>query len=365
MSKNRLCCVFNYAPLYRKSVYKKIDDYFDAQFFFSDMESDIEKMDYADFHKPPRTVRDRHILGIPLVWRFGILKLAFQNYKNYLVIGDAVLTYLIFIPLCHLLGKKVYAWGHGYKHFEGKMGWYVKWLSKHFDTFFIYGEGGKQRMVELGVDVNRLKVIYNSLNEGVNVKERMGFKSNKLKNHFANEYPVIVFVGRLTKVKQLDWIINAQLFHRSIGLSYNVLFIGDGSEKGNLQLLVKDNGLENSVWFYGACYDDNELSSLLYNADLCVSPGNVGLTALHAMSYGTPVISHDDFETQMPEYETIKVGVTGDLYKKGSFEDFCKKIENWLTMKLDREAVRKNCYDMINDKFNSNYQIEVLKSSIQ
>ena len=135
--------------------------------------------------------------------------------------------------------------------------------------------------------------------------------------------------------------------------------------KKELVQLVNDKKLQDNVWFYGKCYDEIELSSLIYNADLCVSPGNVGLTALHSMSYGTPVISNDDFETQMPEYETIVVGKTGELYEKDSFDDFCGKIKLWLSQKTSREQVRQNCYNVINDKFNSQYQIELLKSVIK
>lgn len=365
MGKTKLCCVFNYAPLYRKSIYSRIDSEFDAQFCFDDMKSDIAKMDYSEFKKEPIILHDRNILGTPLRWRTGLIHLIFRDYKHYLVIGDGNISYLFFIPFCHLFGKKVYAWGHGYKDFRGRMGWFLRWLANHFDKFFIYGEGGKKRMIELGVPEYKIEVIYNSLNEGIDPSKQLSLKSDILRSHFGNSSPVLLFVGRLTKVKQLDWIVNAQAYHKSKGLNYNVLFIGNGEEKENLLKLVKVNHLEGQVWFYGPCYNDEELSILLYNADLCVSPGNVGLTALHAMIYGTPVISNDDFETQMPEYETIVPGQTGDLYKKGAFEDFCNKIGKWLSLNLNREIIRNNCYNMINNKYNTSYQIELLKSIIQ
>ena len=69
--KTKLCCIFNYAPLYRKSIYLKIDKEFDTQFYFSDLKSDIAKMDYEDFKKPPVTVRDRTIFK-RLLWRKDI-----------------------------------------------------------------------------------------------------------------------------------------------------------------------------------------------------------------------------------------------------------------------------------------------------
>ena len=155
-------------------------------------------------------------------------------------------------------------------------------------------------------------------------------------------------------------IIQKKLIH-----NYNLIIIGDGPEKQYLEDLTYKNNLKNDIWFYGSCYNDDELSLLIYNSELCVSPGNVGLTALHSMSYGTPVISNDDFETQMPEYETIIRGKTGDLYKKDNFDDLCNCIENWLTSKSNREEIRCNCYETINDKYNSNYQIKLLKEIIQ
>ena len=56
-------------------------------------------------------------------------------------------------------------------------------------------------------------------------------------------------------------------------------------------------------------------------SDLCVIPGNVGLSAMHAFSVGLPVISHDNFDIQMPEFEAIIDSKTGSFYKHGNIED--------------------------------------------
>ena len=58
---------------------------------------------------------------------------------------------------------------------------------------------------------------------------------------------------------------------------------------------MENLNLQDQIWFYGACYDESKLGELIFNADLCVSPGNVGLTAVHSMGYGTPVITHNNF----------------------------------------------------------------------
>ena len=110
----------------------------------------------------------------------------------------------------------------------------------------------------------------------------------------------------------------------------------------------------------GALYDESEIARYLYWADLCVSPGNVGLTAIHALSYGLPVITNDNFETQMPEFEAIEQGRTGDFFCEGDVGSLADRIELWLSRNPNREQVRQRCYEVIDTKYNPSHQVEVL-----
>lgn len=358
----KICCIFNYAPFYRESIYRKIDETFDAQFCFSDFQCDIPKMDYTKFKREPHTFHESLLLG-KLLYRSGLLKYAIKPFDTYLMIGDTSISHIPFLILCRLLGKKIYAWGHGAKSFGGKMG-FVTWLHyKLWNGFFCYGDGGKKRLVQLGVPESKLYVIYNSLSNGAVPLKSL--ESPVLKEHFGNNYPTILFVGRLTPVKKLDWILEALAKHQSCGVNYNVLIVGDGAERSHLEEMVNEYGLYDRVWLYGECYNKSELNRLIYNSTLCVSPGNVGLTAIHALEFGTPVLSHNDFETQMPEYESIVPGETGALYEKDNYIDFCDCIKKWIESNPDRNKIRQNCYDIINSKFNSMYQIKLLKSVLK
>ena len=53
------------------------------------------------------------------------------------------------------------------------------------------------------------------------------------------------------------------------------------------------------------CYNEEANAELLYNASVCVCPAEVGLTAIHSLLFGTPVVSNDNFDEQMPEFESI------------------------------------------------------------
>ena len=159
-------------------------------------------------------------------------------------------------------------------------------------------------------------------------------------------------------------LIDAYAEHSIEGLRYNLVIVGDGPEMQRLKEKACNTPFPSGVWFYGECYDEDRLAELFYNSVLCVSPGNVGLTAIHAMTYGVPVVTHDDFYTQMPEYEAIEEGRTGLLYHAGDFSDLKRAIRQWLVSGKSREEVRSDCYDVINCRWNSGSQIRIIKSVI-
>lgn len=364
----KLCCFFNYAPLYRKSIYKAIDEEFETQFLFGEelaynKNRGIAKLDYSIFKREPIEFENKVIFG-KFLWRTKLLKHLFRGYDIFLITGDLSFSYIPFVIGCKILGKKVYGWGHGPKSKNGKLASIQWWLLTQMTGFFTYGEGGKKRMCELGYDKKKIHVIYNSLSSIVD--NHKSFKSDIYHKHFKNDYPVIQFIGRLTTTKKLEWLIKAHSQLNKTGFDCNLVIIGDGQIKDRLEQLSIDCGFERRVWFYGECYNDKVNRELIYNADLCISPGNVGLTAIHSLQYGTPVISHDNFHTQGPEYEAIKPYETGLLYREGDFEDFYNVIKTWFKYAQGkREEIRQNCYDMINGKWNSNNQIQILKRVLE
>jgi glycosyltransferase involved in cell wall biosynthesis len=137
-----------------------------------------------------------------------------------------------------------------------------------------------------------------------------------------------LFVGRLTKEVRLDIAIKALSILNLQQASAAMIIIGDGVELNTLKQLVKNLNL--NVEFRGAIYDEKLLAPLFLQAAGVVSPGKVGLLAVHALAYGTPVITNGNFEEQMPEAEAIKDGLTGSLCKELSPESFAEAMYMWL-----------------------------------
>ena len=138
--------------------------------------------------------------------------------------------------------------------------------------------------------------------------------------------------------------------------------MGDGVERKTLEELTTKYGLRNQVWFYGACYDEVTNAELIYNADVCVTPGDIGLTAIHCLSFGTPCITHNDYTHQGPEFEAIKPWETGCFFNSGDVNNLIKVINEWFEHNRDREEIRRKCYEEIDEQWTPSFQLNVLKS---
>ena len=364
MMKN--ICFFNRSSIhYRKNIWMLMDKELSCDFYFGDSRpGKIEELDISllshfkgKFHNVT--------LG-PFYWQLGVLKLLKSDYTDIITPGDInCISTWIMLFLSKFYKKNLYFWAHGAYGDESRIrAWVQRFRYTYIKGAFLYGNYAKDILVKYGIPERKLHVIYNSLDYDRQLPMRSALKLTDIySSHFGNVDMNIVFIGRLTIVKKLDQVLKAVAKLKEKGLNLNVTFVGDGTEKQKLEALSNELNLDN-VWFYGACYDEKKIAQLLYNADLCVSPGNVGLTAMHAMSFGCPVVSHNNFAKQMPEFEAIEEGRTGTFFKENDVDGLAKAINNWINTCNDREAVRQACYKVIDEKYNPHIQIKTLKKAI-
>ena len=365
----KLCCIFNIPSLYREKIYLDIDKEYDCEWYFEQEDNGINLFDTNKLKKA-------HILNHgKFVSRFytmkGLVSLVWnkrKEYDRYLMVGTPMCVSLW--AICILLKifrpkAKVYFWAHGW---YGKESFAERVIKKNFlklaDELLVYGNYAKNLLVEQGFEKERMHVIHNSLSYDIQLELRKQMQSTAIyKEHFGNDNPVIIFIGRLTKVKKLGMLVEAVAHLKEKGEKYNLIFVGDGVERESLELRVDRLGLKECVWFYGACYDEAANAELVYNADLCVAPGNVGLTAMHTLMFGCPVITHNDFRWQMPEFEAITQNHTGNYFVRGDQLSLEEKISEWFRVNgAIRDEVRNWCYKEIDEQWNPYFQMNVIKS---
>jgi glycosyltransferase involved in cell wall biosynthesis len=109
---------------------------------------------------------------------------------------------------------------------------------------------------------------------------------------FANELPVIAWVGRISPEKRLDFIFDA--FSQIVKeIPSRLMILGEGEYRSELELLARQLGIENFIYFAG--FKEN-IYPYLARSDIFVHACHheeFGYTLIEAMASGLPVISQD------------------------------------------------------------------------
>ena len=338
---------------------------FDVDFYFGNQlvsNEKIKKLDYTKLNGFQGEFEVKMCSKI-IIWK-NLLNLLLKKYDIYILTGRTkVLNQWLFLLLARLMNRRTYNWWHGFApghQLTGLRYYKEKVFFSLFTGHLIYGDKARTNMINMGFPAKKMVTIYNSLDYETSLNLRNGnLEDNIYKMHFKNNFPVLLFIGRLTKIKKLDLFLQANERLKSLGYRFNVVLIGDGPEKEKLEQRSKKNS---NVWFYGALYDELMIAKLLYNADLCISPGNVGLTAIHAIYYGLPVVTNDNFSKQMPEHEAIIPLKTGDFFINDSIDSLVQTIIKWFELSKNRDDVRKNCYKIADNIFNPFHQVTILEN---
>ena len=305
-----------------------------------------------------------------LLFQQGLISLVFnREIRHIIYLGNPYhITTWISAALARLAGKKVFFWTHGWtRRDQCPKRWIRNIFFRLSNAMLLYGNRAKKIGMKNGFASNNLYVIYNSLNYYEQKTFREKISSEDIKRvrddlFGPTHYPVVVCIGRLIRARKLELLLDASAHLRERGHMIDVLVIGDGPERSGLEARAKKQML--SVKFYGACYNEGVLAQLIKSANLVVVPGKVGLTAIHALSYGTPVISHNNPDQQMPEWEAIKPGLNGDLFKQDDSSDLALMIKKWTQDEFVPELTRQKCFEIIDRYYNPRYQREIIEQAL-
>lgn len=304
------------------------------------------------------------------IWQSGVLCMAVgRHYKVLILWGESHrISSWIAAILARLNGKKVIFWTHG---LYGNESFLKKWFRIMFyrlgNAVLLYGSYAKKRL-DSHIDKSKLHVINNSLD--VNKQNRIyknissqdrAFLKKKLIN---SSDKLIGFVGRLRSEKRLELLLEAIAILKTKGEYCYLIIVGDGEHRAVLSALSKSLDLEDQVVFYGECYVDETLIPLLSVCDVVISPGNVGLTAMHALISGTPVITHSNACKQGPEFEAVMDGVSGFLFEYGSVENLVEKIILCFHYLEQGRINDESCRSVIFEKYSPDFQLKVLGKAL-
>ncbi len=272
---------------------------------------------------------------------------ALLNLKKFdaILLGDGVLSFIgFFIKI--FSQKPVLSVIHGLdvNYNSASLGvWYEKFLIILYQKLWVktflpsldrfIAVGNETVRVLQGINVPKEKIVFipNGIDPGKYKTDATRADLEKFLKEDLNGKKIIMTSGRLAKRKGVAWFIRNVM----PSLPENVLYIvaGDGPDRENIKIAVKETNLEEKVRTIGYM-GDSVRDMLFHTCDIFVQPNikiagdleGFGISVIEAAFCGIPVIASNLEGLK----DAIKDNQNGFLIETADAEGFSKKIKELL-----------------------------------
>ena len=164
-------------------------------------------------------------------------------------------------------------------------------------------------------------------------------------NHKFNldeDIPVLLFVGRITTIKNIFFIADSLKLLKDKGQKFKMFFVGSGQDEEKLKEKVIELGIEEDVIFTGKIMDREFLKAIFSRANLFLFPSYAdanSLVQIEAASQKTPTVFLEGSATSA----SVVNDVNGFI-SPNSTNAFAEKIYQVLNDKELYEKVKHNAF---------------------
>ncbi len=361
---HRVLIVYPFMPHYRYGIFKALDESTRIECTFaSDPKgvSGVEPMVASSVQRHHSLTNRRLPRG---KWQSGLLKhVVTGRYEAFIFLGDASsLSTWVAAVILRLRRKRVLFW---------TIGWHApeKGLTKVIRLAFyrlahevlLYGNVAKALGIQLGFPESRMRVIHNS--QSTRAPLSRADLEPMDRNILKSEYPIVGAVIRLNPIKRLELLILAASELRRRGNPITVFLAGEGPAGADLLKLAAEEDVD--LRLAGPVYAESDITAIYDAMAVTVVPSAVGLTAIQSMAHGVPVISDDSPYTQMPEWEAIIPGVTGDYFDPGNHVALADVIARWIARQAqDEQTVHKACIAEVTQRWHPDAQLPLIEAAV-
>ncbi|MCB9257801.1 MAG: glycosyltransferase family 4 protein [Ignavibacteriales bacterium] len=225
-----------------------------------------------------------------------------------------------------------------YKEVPFPIAYYVarkeKQIPKYYNEtpIFTVSNSTKSELVKLGFDESKTGILYNAIDQDL-------FNSIKVEK---SDTPLISYVGRIKKYKNIDQIIDAVSILVQTIPDLKFLIGGKGDNLENLKKKVSDLNLDKNIEFIGYLSEEKK-AEILGKSWLFVTMAEKegwGITVIEANAMKTPAIGSD-----VPGLrDSIKNGETGYLVPLGNSKSLAQKIEKIIKNKDELSRLSNNAF---------------------
>ncbi len=181
---------------------------------------------------------------------------------------------------------------------------YMKWFYSQLDLIYVNSEHYRQAWIQRGIAPERLEILPRGLDTELFRPERRD-PAFRARHGLAPEEVVLLFVGRISKEKDVDVIARALPHLGAARARCRFLFVGDGPYRAELAELIPEA-------IFTGYLSGAELATAYASADLFVFPSTTdtfGNVVIEAFASGLPAVVSD----KGGPCELVTEGVTGRI----------------------------------------------------
>jgi glycosyltransferase involved in cell wall biosynthesis len=226
--------------------------------------------------------------------------------------------------------------------FLESMTWrYMHWFYGQLDTVFVNSEEYRQSWIKRGFDREKLKILPRGLDTEL-------FHPSRRDSAFFEKFGRcngeirLLYVGRISREKDLDLLAAAYRRLRNEGLPIQLFVVGHGPYSEALAKSLPDA-------FFIGYLNGTELAKAYASADVFVFPSTTdtfGNVILEAQACGLPVVVSDSGGPK----ELVEHDVNGLVTKSHDVEDFARAIRALVIDPALRKRMAKSARNSVNDR---------------
>jgi glycosyltransferase involved in cell wall biosynthesis len=218
---------------------------------------------------------------------------------------------------------------------------YMHWFYSQMDLIYVNSEHYRRCWIDRGIPAEKLKIFPRGLDTSLFHPAR---RAGGLREKFGarNGEPVLLYVGRISKEKDLDVLAAAYRKLLEKHPSTRLVFVGDGPYLKELRETLPQA-------IFTGYLSGGDLAKAFASADIFVFPSTTdtfGNVVLEAMASGLPAVVSD---TGGPR-ELVKNGVTGYVTRSLDVEDFTTATERLVADPALRDAMRANALAAVQNR---------------
>jgi glycosyltransferase involved in cell wall biosynthesis len=253
------------------------------------------------------------------------------------------LTNLVGYYAARKLGIKWIWWGHGIRPRDRYHFIYRK-MAKMADAVVLYSGHAADKMALIGVPREKIFVAWNAI-DTAEIEEY--YRAVPFEQRFR-----ILYIGRLIRGKKVDLLI--QGFAAALPRlpdDTKLSIIGNGNEERKLKSLVSELRIESNVEFSGKLTSQDQLAPYFNSSFVSVSPGQIGLSAIHSLAYRVPLLVANK-EPHGPEITILEEDKNGCYFATNSVNDLARHLIELSDNRARCELMGERGQQSIHNRFN-------------